>query len=84
MWASWLQRFVRWCPNPSFDVSWNELNMLEQTARIVIKPEPTAYQHLVDVFLEYAEYNPIVRHVQATGDTRTQILADLIEPEEFR
>jgi len=69
---------------PSVDVSWNEVNVLEQTARVIVNPKPVEYQHLVDAFVEYAEYNPIVRHVQETGDTRTQILADFIRPAEFR
>ncbi len=69
---------------PSVDVSWNEVNALEQTLRLEIKPEPVKYQHLADKFLDYADQNPIVRHVQATGDTRTHILADFVDMGEFR
>jgi len=68
---------------PAVDVSWNEVNALEQTLRLDIKPEPVKYQHLADKFLEYADQNPIVRHVQATGDTRTHILADFVDQAEF-
>ena len=69
---------------PAIDVSWNEVNVLEQMSSIVVKPAPAnGYTHLVDAFIEYAEDNPIVRHVLATGDTRTHILSDFVSPEDF-
>ncbi len=69
---------------PSIDVSWNEINALEQTTQVVVKPEPDSYAHLIAKFGDYAGDHPIVRHVQATNDTRTHLLSDFVDLETFR
>jgi len=68
---------------PSVDVSWNEVNALEQSAHIVIRPDPTRYEHLVSRFAALAHEHPIVRHVQQTNDSRTHLLDDFMPREEF-
>lgn len=71
---------------PSLDVSWNEVNPEKQRARFEILPDPGdgVLDRVMPAFERLMRQNPLVAHVEATGDTRVLMWSDFATIGEIR
>lgn len=71
---------------PSVDASYNEMNPLAQRARFDVWPDPGGdlLTETIPTFGKLMRQNPLVEHMERTGDTRTLMWSDFVTVDHIR